>query len=106
MKTIRLGKEIEQLLEESNDIYTALRVLFPDPPTTNTQKQLYWLTRIGIRDYLRDKHEKEKQMSESRMAKGQGKMETNEFGGKRESNKGRGRFDLIPYEALEELAIW
>ena len=45
-------------------------------------------------------------MSTSKMAKGQGKMETNKFGGKRESNKGRGRFDLIPYEAIEELAIW
>ena len=41
-----------------------------------------------------------------KMAKGQGEMETNENGVKRESNKGRGRFDLFPYEALEELARW
>lgn len=41
-----------------------------------------------------------------KMAKGQGEMEINENGVKRESNKGRGRFDLIPYEALEELAKW
>ena len=45
-------------------------------------------------------------MSDMKMAKGQGKMETNENGVKRESNKNRGRFDLIPYEALEELAKW
>lgn len=44
--------------------------------------------------------------NEMRMAKGQGEMEINENGVKRESNKGRGRFDLIPYEALEELAKW
>ena len=44
--------------------------------------------------------------NEIKMAKGQGEMEINENGVKRESNKGRGRFDLIPYEALEELAKW
>lgn len=44
--------------------------------------------------------------NDMKMAKGQGEMETNEFGGKRESNKGRGAFYLIPYEAIEELAIW
>lgn len=40
------------------------------------------------------------------MKKDQGKMETTEQGAKRESNKGRGRFDLLPYEALEAWAIW
>lgn len=45
-------------------------------------------------------------MSDMKMAKGQGKMETNENGVKRESNKGRGAFYLFPYEALEELAKW
>ena len=45
-------------------------------------------------------------MSDMKMAKGQGEMETNENGVKRESNKNRGRFDLMPYEALEELAKW
>lgn len=40
------------------------------------------------------------------MIYGQGKMETNEFGTKRESNEGRGRFDLLPYEAMEALAKW
>jgi len=33
-------------------------------------------------------------------------METTEQGGNREANKGRGRFDLIPFEGLEALAIW
>lgn len=37
---------------------------------------------------------------------GQGEMEKTNFGANRESNKGRGRFDLIPYEALEALAKW
>lgn len=36
---------------------------------------------------------------------GQGEMENIPNGGHRESNKGRGRFDLIPYEAIEALAI-
>jgi hypothetical protein len=40
------------------------------------------------------------------MLKGQGDMETTEFGAKRESNEGRGRFDLLPYEAIEALAKW
>ena len=40
------------------------------------------------------------------MISGQGKMETSETGCKRESNSGRGRFDLIPYEAIEALAKW
>lgn len=35
---------------------------------------------------------------------GQGEMQTTEFGAKRESNEGRGRFDLLPYEAIEALA--
>lgn len=37
---------------------------------------------------------------------GQGEMQTTEFGAKRESNEGRGRFDLLPYEAIEALAKW
>lgn len=40
------------------------------------------------------------------MIHGQGEMEQTAAGAKRESNKGRGRFDLIPYEAVERLAIW
>ena len=36
----------------------------------------------------------------------QGKMETNSNGVNRESNEGRGRFDLFPYEAMEALAKW
>jgi len=40
------------------------------------------------------------------MLEGQGIMETNESGSKRESNEGRGRFDLLPYEAIEALAKW
>jgi len=40
------------------------------------------------------------------MIKGQGIMEETEFGANRESNQGRGRFDLFPYEAMEALAIW
>lgn len=40
------------------------------------------------------------------MITGQGKMETTPAGALRESNKHRGRFDLIPYEAMEALAIW
>lgn len=40
------------------------------------------------------------------MIHGQGEMtETNE-GARRESNDGRGRFDLFPYEAMEALAKW
>lgn len=35
------------------------------------------------------------------MITGQGKMETTLAGAKRESNTHRGRFDLIPYEAME-----
>ena len=35
------------------------------------------------------------------MIKGQGVMETTETGVNRESNEGRGRFDLLPYEAIE-----
>lgn len=37
---------------------------------------------------------------------GQGEMEKTEFGAMRESNEGRGRFDLLPYEAIEALAKW
>lgn len=40
------------------------------------------------------------------MISGQGKMEQTKEGAMRESNEGRGRFDLIPYEALEALAKW
>jgi len=40
------------------------------------------------------------------MIEGQGIMGTNEQGTNRESNEGRGRFDLIPYEAIEALAKW
>ena len=40
------------------------------------------------------------------MLKGQGEMEKTEFGAMRESNDGRGRFDLLPYEAMEALAKW
>ena len=40
------------------------------------------------------------------MINGQGKMQKTDFGALRESNKGRGRFDLLPYEAMEALAIW
>lgn len=39
------------------------------------------------------------------MIHGQGDVE-NVAGGNRESNKGRGRFDLLPFEALEAWAIW
>ena len=37
---------------------------------------------------------------------GQGKMEITKDGSLRESNSGRGRFDLLPYEAIEALAKW
>jgi len=40
------------------------------------------------------------------MLTGQGDMEKTEAGAKRESNDGRGRFDLLPYEAIEALAKW
>ena len=40
------------------------------------------------------------------MKYGQGEMETNDHGMRRESNKGRGRFDLLPYEGLEYPAKW
>lgn len=40
------------------------------------------------------------------MLKGQGEMQTTAQGAKRESNSGRGRFDLIPYEAMEAWAKW
>lgn len=42
----------------------------------------------------------------AKMITGQGKMETTDAGANRESNSGRGRFDLLPYEAMEALAIW
>jgi len=40
------------------------------------------------------------------MLVGQGKMEVTEQGANRESNSGRGRFDLLPYEAMEALSKW
>ncbi|MDD3288398.1 MAG: DUF5664 domain-containing protein [Alphaproteobacteria bacterium] len=40
------------------------------------------------------------------MISGQGKMEDVGSGAMRESNLHRGRFDLLPYEAMEALAIW
>lgn len=40
------------------------------------------------------------------MKMNQGPMEQSKLGSKRESGKGRGRFDLLPYEAMEALAIW
>ena len=40
------------------------------------------------------------------MITGQGVMETTDAGARRESNAGRGRFDLLPYEAMEALAKW
>jgi hypothetical protein len=45
-------------------------------------------------------------MSEDKMLRGQGTMETSETGANRESNSNRGRFDLIPYEAMEAYAKW
>ena len=43
---------------------------------------------------------------ETKMVAGQGIMETTKEGAMRESNDGRGRFDLLPYEAIEALAKW
>ena len=40
------------------------------------------------------------------MIVGQGEMEKTKHGALRESNEGRGRFDLLPYEAIEALAKW
>lgn len=40
------------------------------------------------------------------MIHGQGVKEQTEQGAIREANKGRGRFDLLPYEACEAYAIW
>lgn len=40
------------------------------------------------------------------MIYGQGEMERTKEGAKRESNEGRGRFDLLPYEAVEAWAKW
>jgi len=40
------------------------------------------------------------------MLKGQGEMERTKEGANRESNKGRGRFDLLPNEAIEAWAKW
>ena len=45
-------------------------------------------------------------MSDMKMAKGQGELGETKTGAKRERNDGRGRFDLLPYEGLEELAKW
>lgn len=41
-----------------------------------------------------------------KMKVGQGEMIQSELGAKRESNEGRGRFDLLPYEAIEALSKW
>lgn len=43
---------------------------------------------------------------QSKIISGQGEMKETEFGAMRESNEGRGRFDLLPYEAIEALAMW
>lgn len=40
------------------------------------------------------------------MIHGQGEKIATEHGAVREANTGRGRFDLLPYEALEAYAIW
>lgn len=40
------------------------------------------------------------------MIHNQGEMKITEQGARRESNEGRGRFDLFPYEAMEALAKW
>lgn len=40
------------------------------------------------------------------MIHGQGEKEQTVHGAVRESAQGRGRFDLLPYESLEALAIW
>lgn len=42
----------------------------------------------------------------TKIISGQGEMEKTEHGAMRESNEGRGRFDLLPYEAVEALAKW
>lgn len=47
----------------------------------------------------------EKNLKEG-MIHGQGEKVTTEHGAVREANTGRGRFDLLPYEALEAYAIW
>ena len=107
-----LGPEMEYLLDATHDVNLAMELAFPKAPTSNVERQIRAITRSKCRNYLQDQYLKHIQqngvnvMSTSRMAKGQGKMEVNEHGGKRESNKGRGRFDLLPYEGLEELAIW
>ena len=41
-----------------------------------------------------------------KMVSGQGEMQTTREGANREANDGRGRFDLLPYEAMEALAKW
>ena len=45
-------------------------------------------------------------MKETKMLYGQGEMEVTKAGAKRESNEGRGRFDLLTYESIEALARW
>lgn len=50
--------------------------------------------------------EEEQMKKGTGMISGQGVMEVTEAGGNRESSKGRGRFDLLPYEAIEALAMW
>lgn len=85
----RLGKMIEDLF------------------TPKVDEKIVSLFEPGVTQFQKILSEGQTSMAnEMKMAKGQGKMEVNENGVKRESNKGRGRFDLFPYEALEELAIW
>ena len=75
--------------------------------TPNVDEKIVSLFEPGVTQFQKILLEGQTFMAnEMRMAKGQGEMEINENGVKRESNKGRGRFDLFPYEALEELAKW
>ena len=92
------------------DYETGERVLcYPDGTEERIPRAKEVLTKgqqDHIDSFMYGMQQLQKYKEEADMIKGQGEVEQHGEGGVRESSKGRGRFDLLPYEALEALAKW
>ena len=64
-----------------------------------------YMSECNCKDHTSDNHKANGEKC-SKIITGQGEMQTTDAGALRESNEGRGRFDLLPYEAIEALAKW
>ena len=95
-----------------DDMYNEATCRFETPPETRNRLLKMRDTERAKKDEVFHNELKEKlggvleEVFLEGMKTGQGAKVQTEHGAIRESNAGRGRFDLLPYEALEAWAIW